>query len=312
MVACDPACTVAKDGAPPLLPLCASKRVVGELHSECAVPCQDYCVAADVVLAAGDGCVRRAFVYAVLDGHGPQGDDVALLAGQALLDGVAGRLAGEYRGDRAAEERHAEVLAAAFGAAADVVDAAAVGVASGTTASLVVVEERTLTVANVGDSNVVLAREAGHNAQIVSAVHRPDDEMESQRVRDAGGIVQNGYVCDADPPKKMISVTRAFGDMDVRAIGVVPIPEIASYALKDDDEFVILATDGLWDAHGGVSPQRAVDAVRFCIDRDGLVKGVASAAAELIDVARGRSRYPLDDATVSVVSLRQPHSQTAD
>jgi len=42
-------------------------------------------------------------------------------------------------------------------------------------------------------------------------------------------------------------VTRSLGDADLRATGVLAAPEITTHELGEEDEFVILASDGLWD-----------------------------------------------------------------
>lgn len=284
------------DPAPPAArPQQAARSVVGSLHDETRTPCQDV---HSVATVATDHAPTH--IYIVLDGHGPRGDHVAALAARTLSAALPPLLAKRATYDSLAARHHA-ALRAAFAKTAELVDSDPAAAASGTTATVVLVQARVLTVANIGDSAAVVAR-AGRTAQLLSVDHRATNDAERRRVLAAGGIIDFGYVCDANPPTKMISVTRAFGDLDVRSIGVLSAPDIASFVLEDRD-FFILATDGLWDAHGGITPQRAVDVLSAYLRKDDNA-GVEGAVDELISMARGRYRFPFDDATVVVVFPR--------
>lgn len=239
-------------------------------------------------------------LHAVLDGHGPHGDAVAKRAADVLIAAAAERVKKVPRADD--NDALAEALRSAFVAAAESVDAGDDAAASGATASLALFAPPLLTVANVGDSTVVWARN-GQEARVVSVNHHAGDRGERDRVERVGGVVRNGYLSDGDPLGKMISVTRALGDLDVRAIGVVSEPAVRQVVMEGKDDFVILATDGLWDAHGGVSPQQAVDRVRECFEEEG---SLSEACAELMAMAKGKSAFPIDDAAVVVVRPGQP------
>jgi len=90
---------------------------------------------------------------------------------------------------------------------------------------------------------------------------------EKLRVESAGSVVEYGMV-NGD-----ISVTRSIGDMVLstkkKMIGVIAEPEIHKFYLDNDDEFVIIATDGLWDVFKSqiaVTFARYVcDSIIFCI-----------------------------------------------
>jgi hypothetical protein len=45
----------------------------------------------------------------------------------------------------------------------------------------------------------------------------------------------------------MLLATRSIGDFDLRAYGVIPDPELHCYRRCAEDEFMVLASDGLWD-----------------------------------------------------------------
>lgn len=270
---------VAMRAPPQKPPHVASRLIIGSLHEETETPCQDL--------------IRtRPSTYLILDGHGPSGQEVATLAADALLSALSA-LATPPKPDPA-------LLRAAISTAASVVARSPHAAASGATASLAVIAGKTAAVANVGDSSVVWAR-AGKHAELVSECHRPERPVERARVEKCGGVVQHGYLGDGRVGGKLIAVSRALGDMDVRAIGVVDVPYVTTVVAEGRDDFLILATDGLWDAHGGIGAQEAVDLVRGCFEDDLEDGGVGLACDVLVDFARGRARLPLDDLAVVVV-----------
>ncbi|KAH9290308.1 hypothetical protein KI387_034425, partial [Taxus chinensis] len=44
-----------------------------------------------------------------------------------------------------------------------------------------------------------------------------------------------------------LAMTRAFGDFCLKEFGVIAIPEVAHRWLTNRDQFIVLATDGVWD-----------------------------------------------------------------
>ena len=42
-------------------------------------------------------------------------------------------------------------------------------------------------------------------------------------------------------------MSRSYGDEVAASVGVSAIPEIMEYKITEDDKFVILASDGLWE-----------------------------------------------------------------
>lgn len=43
-----------------------------------------------------------------------------------------------------------------------------------------------------------------------------------------------------------LAMARAFGDFCLKDFGVISVPEISYRRLSEKDEFIILATDGVW------------------------------------------------------------------
>mmetsp|Transcript_16974 Transcript_16974/g.35639 ORF Transcript_16974/g.35639 Transcript_16974/m.35639 type:complete len:681 (+) Transcript_16974:650-2692(+) len=160
---------------------------------------------------------------------------------------------------------------------------------SGTTASLVLLTPRWIVCANAGDSRAVYYR-SGHRVVPLSYDHKPDDEEEERRVREAGGYVSGGRV-EGD-----LAVSRGLGDFRFKDLDAVlsgargenrdrvgsllysmddtgsgeesrindgdsarpmlkpgeqkvsPVPDIiVQNRNEEEDEFIIIACDGIWD-----------------------------------------------------------------
>ncbi|XP_073288079.1 probable protein phosphatase 2C 59 [Primulina huaijiensis] len=112
---------------------------------------------------------------------------------------------------------------------------------AGSTASTAILVGDRLLVANVGDSRAVVCR-AG-NAIAVSRDHKPDQTDERRRIEDAGGFVMWAGTWRVGG---VLAVSRAFGDRLLKQY-VVADPEIQEEKVDDTLEFLILASDGLWD-----------------------------------------------------------------
>ncbi|XP_047328385.1 probable protein phosphatase 2C 59 [Impatiens glandulifera] len=121
---------------------------------------------------------------------------------------------------------------------------------AGSTASTAILVGDRLLVANVGDSRAVICR--GGNAIAVSRDHKPDQTDERRRIEDAGGFVMWAGTWRVGG---VLAVSRAFGDRHLKQY-VVADPEIREEKVDSSLEFLILASDGLWDV---VSNEEAVE-----------------------------------------------------
>jgi serine/threonine protein phosphatase PrpC len=115
--------------------------------------------------------------------------------------------------------------------------------------------QRSLLSANVGDSRAVLSR-AG-KAVDLTRDHKPNDEREMARIRSMGEEVE------WDPYGEIyrvrdLSLSRAIGDRFAKPV-VTSEAEIDCIPVVDEeDEFFVLASDGLWDV---MTSQEVVDFV---------------------------------------------------
>ncbi|KAI0930216.1 hypothetical protein AcV5_006988 [Taiwanofungus camphoratus] len=144
---------------------------------------------------------------------------------------------------------------------------------------------RVLYCANAGDARGVLCR--GGKAVRLTYDHKGSDKQEAKRITDAGGFVMSGRV------NGVLAVTRSLGDSSMKEY-VVGSPYTTETELSEEDEFLILACDGLWDV---VDDQAAVDLVRGTTDP-------RRAAEDLLDNAY--KNYSTDNVTVLVVRFRNP------
>lgn len=92
-----------------------------------------------------------------------------------------------------------------------------------------------------------------------------------------------------------LAMSRAFGDLPCRRIGVTVEPEVTVHPLRSEDQLLVAATDGIWDV---LSNDEVVDLA-------GNASGAAAAARALVDIAEARwleteGGY-IDDITAVVV-----------
>lgn len=169
----------------------------------------------------------------------------------------------------------------------------------GSTAVSALIVNRTIYVANVGDSRAVLCVQGGR-AVDMSADHKPNREDEKARIEKLGGrIIHYGTW----RVQGVLAVTRALGDRRLKAY-VSAEPEIKSWKLQDGDDFLILASDGVWDV---LSSQAAVDIVRQCMSET--AGGMSGGGGDVKEAARrltnaAYSYHSMDNITSLVIDLR--------
>ncbi|PON72034.1 Protein phosphatase [Parasponia andersonii] len=172
---------------------------------------------------------------------------------------------------------------------------------SGSTATVIFIGNDKMFVSHVGDSCVVLSRSG--EVEVLTNPHRPYGSnkvslQEIRRIREAGGWIVNGRICGD------IAVSRAFGDQRfktkknemltkgveegrwsekfvsrVQFSGdlVTASPDVFQVALGTDAEFVLLASDGLWDY---INSSEAVAFVRNQLRQHGDVQLASEKLAE--------------------------------
>ncbi|CAK9027895.1 Protein phosphatase 2C homolog 2 (PP2C-2) [Durusdinium trenchii] len=125
----------------------------------------------------------------------------------------------------------------------------------GCAAVVVLITPSNIICANAGDSRAVLCR--GGRPVALSIDHKPNLDSESRRIEAAGGTVQavrrgtfTTYRVNGN-----LSLSRAIGDLQYKSQPNLPperqmvtsVPEIIQHPRHSDDEFVVVACDGIWD-----------------------------------------------------------------
>ncbi|KAF8013326.1 hypothetical protein BT93_I1235 [Corymbia citriodora subsp. variegata] len=132
------------------------------------------------------------------------------------------------------------------------------GPTAGSTACVAIIRNNKLVVANAGDSRCVLSRKG--QAFNLSRDHKPDLDAEKERILKAGGFIHAGRVNGS------LNLARAIGDVEFKQNKFLPAekqivtanPDINTVGLCEDDDFIVLACDGIWDC---MSSQQLVDFV---------------------------------------------------
>lgn len=148
---------------------------------------------------------------------------------------------------------------------------------SGTTAICAFFKGAEMTIANIGDSRAVVGEKKGKRvvAYSLSIDQTPYRADERERVKAAGAVVMS---CDqlegivpyhenwgvnlgeeldngGDPPRVWApgktfpgcAFTRSIGDSVAESIGVFAEPELLVKHITADDQFVVVASDGVWE-----------------------------------------------------------------
>uniref|UniRef100_A0A2P2JW98 protein-serine/threonine phosphatase n=1 Tax=Rhizophora mucronata TaxID=61149 RepID=A0A2P2JW98_RHIMU len=156
---------------------------------------------------------------------------------------------------------------------------------SGTTALTIVRQGELIFVANVGDSRAVLATTSDDGSLIplqLTIDFKPNLTQEAERILQSNGRV----FCQDDEPgvhrvwlpdeeSPGLAISRAFGDYCVKDFGLISVPEVTQRHITTKDQFVILATDGVWDV---VSNQEAMQIVWSTPDRAKAAKRLVQSA----------------------------------
>ncbi|XP_020595740.1 probable protein phosphatase 2C 51 [Phalaenopsis equestris] len=242
--------------------------------------------------------------FAVYDGHG--GAAVARVC-RDRMHVVLAEEVGNIEEGKEEECKWREAMAVSFAkvdgevsAAAADGEAAAAERTMGSTAVVAVVGRKRIFVANCGDSRAVLCR-AGV-AVPLSTDHKPNRPDELERVAAAGGRVINwgGYRILG-----VLSTSRSIGDYYLKPY-VTAEPEITMTERDEKDEFLILASDGLWDV---ITNEVACRITRKCLSGQAaklfphMVSGQSAAHAANLLAELAMSQGSRDNISVIVVQF---------
>ncbi|XP_061998410.1 probable protein phosphatase 2C 8 [Rosa rugosa] len=256
--------------------------------------------------------------FGVYDGHG--GADVARVCRERFHEVVAEAVEMEVVKGVKEEVDWERVMEGCFRKMDEEVNGISVAKTVGSTAVAAVVTEEQVVVANCGDCRAVLSRSSGTIALALSSDHKPDRADELERIEAAGGRVINW---NGSRVLGVLSTSRSVGDQYLRPY-VISKPDVTVTKRTEEDEFLILASDGLWDV---ISNEVACQVVKKVLqgrimtrriinhDRDHVLLNyerppdsatssrISEAAAVLAELAMARGSK--DNISVIVVDLRK-------
>lgn len=139
--------------------------------------------------------------------------------------------------------------------------------------------------------------------------HKPTNQIETDRIINAGGFVEFGRV------NGNLALSRALGDFEFKKNASLPPeqqivtadPEITENLLGPEDEFVVVACDGIWDC---MTSQQVVDFVREGIARKIPLKTICEKIMDRCcadDADAGT--YGCDNMTIIIIALLQGKTQ---
>lgn len=177
----------------------------------------------------------------------------------------------------------------------------------GATAVIVLIIGDRIFWANIGDARAVLSRNG--KAINLSKDHKVNREDEQARIRNDGGYIVLGRVLGR------LAITRAFGDFECKNIDVenkdTGETELKSFILSEpeireiqidprDDEFILLASDGLFDRY---SSQEVVDYVKGKLSKyQSYEKNPQKICHELMDECLGKG-IGSDNVTILMATI---------
>ena len=150
---------------------------------------------------------------------------------------------------------------------------------SGSTCVTIILTKNKIISGNAGDSRAVMGRYINGEWISIDLSHdqKPNNPGEKERILAHGGRIEaykdeNGG--DFGPPRVWLkyedvpglAMSRSFGDEVAASVGTISEPEIEEYDITNDDKFIIIASDGIWEF---ISSQECVNFIKdYYIKKD--------------------------------------------
>ena len=207
-------------------------------------------------------------VFAVFDGHGPEGHLVSQFLISYFTDFFKNNiqliqckdepqiynifLADDYKILKEAVKNSEEQLSKEENINAQ---------NSGSTMCMVIQIYKKIICMNVGDSRAIISMSEMFRDEIknLSIDHKPNLKKELERIKKCGGFVERCIYEDgkADGPFRVwnspnlespgLAIARSIGDLDAASLGVISEPEFCQKSIKKEMNFIVIASDGVWE-----------------------------------------------------------------
>ena len=194
-------------------------------------------------------------MFGICDGHGTNGRDAASFVKYAMHLQVEQKFPKEgketYESIRRSLQDSFSVVQSQFKPNVQNSDF------SGSTCCIVLVQGHKLITANVGDSRAILVDKL-RRVRVLTEDQKPNVPAERLRIEKMGGRViqsrdKNRSMTDeyrvflsVNDISEGLTVSRSIGDLKAKKIGVICEPEIKHFNVEEDDQILILASDGIW------------------------------------------------------------------
>mmetsp|Transcript_37122 Transcript_37122/g.110220 ORF Transcript_37122/g.110220 Transcript_37122/m.110220 type:complete len:218 (-) Transcript_37122:106-759(-) len=186
---------------------------------------------------------------------------------------------------------------------------------SGTTATVCVHDHAKgkLTVAHVADSTCVLGKKRGADGKAAGEAvrltrdHKPELKDERARIEAGGGrVVFDGYANHRVYAKNArypgLNMSRCLGDlMGHLDCGISCEPEVSERQMEDDDQLLLLCSDGVWEF---ISPAEAAAIVSEYPRSKAMVAAERLAKEAWDRWTKEEGGTVVDDITVMVINLQ--------
>ncbi|KAL2493155.1 Protein phosphatase 2C 56 [Abeliophyllum distichum] len=177
----------------------------------------------------------------------------------------------------------------------------------GSTALVVIVSACQIIVSNCGDCRAVLCR--GNAILSLTRDHKPNRSDEVERIKNGGGRI---IFFQGERVEGMLALTRSIGDHYLKQ-WVTSEPELTFIPRCAEDEFLILASDGLWDKLSTIDVGKLVRKVIKKKRKQAIVNGdfsllTRSVTSTLLRAARKRGSG--DNISVIAVDLASQFHQS--
>lgn len=176
--------------------------------------------------------------FAVFDGHG--GDQVSTFLKLYLKDILRSEL--EKAHTSSTEVNVLMCLFNAFQKMASLIPKE-ISMFTGSTALVILRRGKKVYVANAGDCRAIV--NVGDNVVQITEDHKPATQKELERISKSGGQVLQAPM-DVPRVNGMLAVSRSFGDFYVYP-HVTWVPDIYSFDINPEVNYILAASDGLWD-----------------------------------------------------------------
>ncbi|KAI6679547.1 hypothetical protein NL676_033428 [Syzygium grande] len=244
------------------------------------------------------GEISPVHFFGVYDGHG--GSQVAQFCAARMHEVIAEEWNREAMDGFEWQRKWEAAFSTGFERADDeVMTAAAAPEMVGSTAVVVILSGCQIIASNCGDSRAILCR--GTQTIPLTVDQKPDRHDELTRIEETGGRVINW---NGARVFGVLAMSRAIGDRYLRP-WIIPVPEITFTTRRDEDECLILASDGIWDV---MTNDEVGEVARRLLRRRRRLMMVdeispAQAAADyLTEIAKGRNSS--DNISIIVVDLK--------